>query len=175
MPAGEEDGARMIRTLRNAGHQAYLVGGCVRDLLLGREPTDYDVTTDATPDDVIRIFPETYAVGAQFGVVLVPEPSAVSVTSASPVVTASDLSHAASARAGCVEVATFRSDIGYSDGRHPDRGRFSKSAREDVQRRDFTINGLLLDPVTNEVLDYVGGQEDLGAKIIRTIGDPGLR
>ena len=166
---------RIIRTLREAGHQAYLVGGCVRDLLLGREPADYDVTTDATPDEVMRIFPETYAVGAQFGVVLVPESSSVSVTSASPVVAASDLNHAASARADCVEVATFRSDIGYSDGRHPDRVRFSKSPREDVERRDFTINGLLLDPVTNEVLDYVGGQEDLRAKIIRTIGDPGLR
>jgi poly(A) polymerase len=166
---------RIVCTLREAGHQAYLVGGCVRDLLLGREPADYDVTTDATPDEVMRIFPETYAVGAQFGVVLVPEPSSVSVTSASPVVAASDLNHAASARAGCVEVATFRSDIGYSDGRHPDRVRFSKSAREDVERRDFTINGLLLDPVTNEVLDYVGGQEDLRARIIRTIGDPGLR
>jgi poly(A) polymerase len=169
----KEHAERIIRTLREHGHQAYLVGGCVRDLLLGREPADYDVTTDATPDEVMRIFPDTYAVGAQFGVVLVPEPA--SVTSRSPVVPTSDLNHAASARAGCVEVATFRSDIGYSDGRHPDRVRFSKSAREDVERRDFTINGLLLDPVTNEVLDYVGGQEDLRAKIIRTIGDPALR
>ena len=163
---------QVILTLRDHGHQAYLVGGCVRDLLLGHEPADYDVTTDATPDEVMRIFPETYAVGAQFGVVLVPEPSSVPVSS---VLATSDLDHAASARAGCVEVATFRSDIGYSDGRHPDRVRFSKSAREDVERRDFTINGLLLDPVTDEVLDFVGGQEDLRAKIIRTIGDPGLR
>ncbi|MGA8313534.1 MAG: CCA tRNA nucleotidyltransferase [Terriglobales bacterium] len=179
MPEVKKHAERIIRTLREAGHQAYLVGGCVRDLLLGREPADYDVTTDAPPDEVMRIFPETYAVGAQFGVVLVPErerePSSVSVASALSVAATPDLDHAASARAGCVEVATFRSDIGYSDGRHPDRVRFSKSAREDVERRDFTINGLLLDPVTNEVLDYVGGQEDLGAKIIRTIGDPGLR
>ena len=166
---------RIIRTLRDHGHQAYLVGGCVRDILLGREPTDYDVTTDATPDEVMRIFPETYAVGAQFGVVLVPEPSSVSVNSVSTVVATSDLNHANSARAGSVEVATFRSDIGYSDGRHPDRVRFSKSAQEDVARRDFTINGLLLDPVTNEVLDFVGGQKDLRSKIIRTIGDPELR
>jgi len=166
---------RIIRTLRDHGHQAYLVGGCVRDLLLGREPADYDVTTDATPDEVMRILPETYAVGAQFGVVLVPEPASVSLSSVPPGVTTSDSKHSASARPGFVEVATFRSDIGYSDGRHPDRVRFSKSAREDVERRDFTINGLLLDPVTNEVLDYVGGREDLRAKIIRTIGDPGLR
>ncbi len=135
-------------------HQAYLVGGCVRDLLLGIEPADYDVTTDATPDEVMRIFPETYAVGAQFGVVLVPIGEAGRST---------------------VEVATFRSDIGYSDGRHPDQVRFSKSAQEDVERRDFTINGLLLDPVKNEVLDFVGGRKDLDAGIIRTIGEPELR
>ncbi len=145
---------QIIRTLRDAGHQAYLVGGCVRDLLLGREPADYDVTTDATPDDVMRIFPETYAVGAQFGVVLVPVRDAGGNT---------------------VEVATFRSDIGYSDGRHPDRVRFSTSAQEDVERRDFTINGLLLDPVWDEVLDFVGGRQDLDARIIRTIGRPELR
>jgi poly(A) polymerase len=186
----------VIRTLREAGYQAYLVGGCVRDLLLGREPADYDVTTDATPDEVMRIFPENYAVGAQFGVVLVPQSASVS-----SVVTGSDLNHgghgvhrgenqATSTHAGCVEVATFRSDIGYSDGRHPDQVRFSKSPREDVERRDFTINGLLLDPLssqsmssqsmtsqsmTNQILDYVGGQKDLQAKIIRTIGRPELR
>src|SRR5450631_2512942 len=102
-----KDSATFITgTLRTHGHQAYLVGGCVRDLLLGREPADYDVTTDATPDDVMRIFPETYAVGAQFGVVLVPVRDAGGNT---------------------IEVATFRSDIGYSDGRHPDQVRFSRS------------------------------------------------
>ena len=126
MSQTKEFAERIVRTLRDAGHQAYLVGGCVRDLLLGIEPTDYDVATDATPDEVMRIFPETYAVGAQFGVVLVP--------------LRDDANHT-------VEVATFRSDIGYSDGRHPDQVRFSKSAQEDVERRDFTINGLLLDPV----------------------------
>ncbi len=154
MPEVTEYAAQMVRTLRDAGHQAYLVGGCVRDLLLGREPADYDVATDATPDEVMRIFPETYAVGAQFGVVLVPVRDAGGNT---------------------VEVATFRSDIGYSDGRHPDQVRFSKSAQEDVERRDFTINGLLLDPIKDEVLDFVGGRQDLDAKIIRTIGLPELR
>jgi poly(A) polymerase len=149
----------IVGTLRERGYQAYLVGGCVRDLLLGREPADYDVTTDATPDQVMRIFPETYAVGAQFGVVLVPLPK----------------DEVSKEENDAVEVATFRSDIGYSDGRHPDQVRYSKEAREDVERRDFTINGLLLDPVSNEVLDYVGGRDDLKAGIIRTIGDPERR
>jgi poly(A) polymerase len=141
----------VVSTLRQAGHQAYLVGGCVRDILLHRAPADYDVATSATPDEVMRIFPQTWAVGAQFGVVLVPSGE------------------------GAVEVATFRSDIGYTDGRHPDEVRFSRDAREDVQRRDFTINGLLLDPATDEVLDYVGGRADLNAGIIRAIGDPERR
>ncbi len=147
----------IVRTLRECGHQAYLVGGCVRDLLLGREPQDYDVSTDATPEEVMQIFPETYAVGAQFGVVLVPLPN--------------DDANADET----VEVATFRSDIGYTDGRHPDEVRFSKDPREDVKRRDFTINGLLFDPISNEVLDFVGGRADLDAGIIRTIGDPERR
>jgi len=160
----------IIRTLRERGYQAYLVGGCVRDLLLGREPADYDVATGATPDEVMRIFPKTYAVGAQFGVVLVPVPDDSSV---STVASASDLYRGG--HKGLVEVATFRSDIGYSDGRHPDEVRFSQDPREDVQRRDFTINGLLLDPTKNEVLDFVGGQKDLQARIIRAIGQPELR
>jgi len=160
----------IVRKLRSAGYQAYLVGGCVRDLLLGREPADYDVATDATPDEVMRIFPETYAVGAQFGVVLVPVPKDPSVSSVSSVGSVSDPNHRGQ-RGKTVEVATFRSDIGYSDGRHPDEVRYSKNPREDVARRDFTINGLLLDPITNEVLDYVGGQKDLAEKIIRTIGE----
>jgi poly(A) polymerase len=154
MPDVKEYVGQIIRNLRDAGHQAYLFGGCVRDLLLGREPADYDVASDATPDEVMRIFPETYAVGAQFGVVLVP---------------------VRDVGGNVVEVATFRSDIGYSDGRHPDQVCFSKSAQEDVERRDFTINGLLLDPVANEVLDFVGGRKDLDAGIIRTIGRPELR
>src|SRR5271169_5109540 len=161
----------IVRTLREHGHKAYLVGGCVRDLLLGREPADYDVATAATPEEVMRIFPETYAVGAQFGVVLVPLPERnVAIN-----VTCKDVTCYVSPKANVVEVATFRSDIGYSDGRHPDQVRFSKDPRQDVERRDFTINGLLLDPVTNEVLDFVGGRKDLDARIIRTIGDPKRR
>jgi poly(A) polymerase len=144
----------IVRTLHEAGHQAYLVGGCVRDLLTGREPADYDITTDATPNEVMRIFPDTYAVGAQFGVVLVPMPEDAS----------------GNGKNLTVEVATFRSDIGYSDGRHPDEVRFSKDPREDVERRDFTINGLLLDPLKDEVLDFVGGRADIAARIVRTIG-----
>jgi poly(A) polymerase len=149
----------VVRTLRDHGHQAYFVGGCVRDLLLGREPADYDVATDAAPEEVMRIFPETYAVGAQFGVVLVPVPKEQRIPSQSET----------------IEVATFRSDVGYSDGRHPDEVRFTRDPSEDVQRRDFTINGLLLDPTNNQVLDFVGGQKDLEARSIRAIGDPALR
>ncbi len=149
---------KIVETLRRNGHAAYFAGGCVRDLLLKLEPADYDVATSATPAEVMQIFPVSYDVGVQFGVVMVP------ASHASP----EGLSTA-------VEVATFRSDIGYSDGRHPDEVRFTKDPRQDVQRRDLTINGLLLDPVTNEVLDYVGGREDLKAEIIRAIGDPSLR
>jgi poly(A) polymerase len=156
----------IVKTLRQRGFQAYLVGGCVRDLLLGREPKDYDVATNATPEQVMDVFPETYAVGAQFGVVLVPVP----VSEAS-----SHLSSEISSHPNAVEVATFRSDIGYTDGRHPDEVRFSADPRQDVARRDFTINGMLLDPVSGDVLDYVGGRADLAAGIIRTIGNADLR
>jgi poly(A) polymerase len=130
--------------------------------LLGREPKDYDVATNATPTQVMGIFPETYAVGEQFGVVLVPEPRG-------------DAASTVSTQGHAVEVATFRSDIGYSDGRHPDEVRFSADPHEDVARRDFTINGMLLDPVSGEVLDFVGGRNDLQKGIIRTIGDPEQR
>src|SRR3984885_149939 len=149
------------RTLKAAGHQAYFVGGSVRDLLLGREPADYDIATDATPDrvrDLFSGFSSVIDVGAKFGVMLVADPER---NIEDPVLT--------------VEVATFRSDIGYSDGRHPDQVVYASSAREDVQRRDFTINGLLLDAETNEVLDYVGGRDDLRAGIIRAIGRPEVR
>src|SRR5215470_6474137 len=151
---------RVVQTLRSNGFAAFLAGGCVRDLLLDSEPSDYDVATAATPDEVMRLFPRTYAVGAQFGVVLVPM--------------AGD-DAAGACEDAIIEVATFRSDGAYSDGRHPDQVRFSSEARFDVERRDFTINGLLLDPVTNEVLDYVGGRDDLKLGIIRTIGDPRQR
>jgi poly(A) polymerase len=142
---------RVCRTLREAGHQAYFVGGCVRDLLLNRQPADYDVATNATPDRVQQLFPHSLAVGAQFGVVVVTEESA-------------------EGNSLQVEVATFRSDVGYSDGRHPDRVMYTNSAAEDAKRRDFTINALFLDPETNEVLDFVGGRDDLRAGIIRAIG-----
>jgi putative nucleotidyltransferase with HDIG domain len=179
----------IVHTLRQRGFQAYLAGGCVRDLLLGRQPKDYDVATEATPDQVMEIFPETYAVGAQFGVVLVPEKSAgeqqvphhrfapIRNDIANKIAETSkpELSDAKSSRRDMVEVATFRNDIGYSDGRHPDEVRFSRDPREDVARRDFTINGMLLDPVSGEVLDYVGGRKDLEARIIRAIGDPERR
>jgi poly(A) polymerase len=150
---------RILRTLREHGHSAFLAGGCVRDLLLGREPTDYDVATSARPQEVMQIFPQTYAVGAQFGVVLVP------VLRDSP----------EGPDNYSIEVATYRSDGAYSDGRHPDQVQFSAEPQLDVQRRDFTINGLLLDPITQEVFDYVGGREDLRQGIIRAIGDPRQR
>jgi poly(A) polymerase len=142
---------QICATLRRHKHAAYLVGGCVRDLELGREPADYDVCTDAGPGCVQELFPNSLAVGAKFGVILVVEDGAQ------------------------VEVATFRSDIGYSDGRHPDQVVYSDSPQEDVRRRDFTINGLLMDPATGEVLDFVGGRADLRAGIVRAIGDPRLR
>jgi len=145
---GRELANQICRSLRGAGYQAYLVGGCVRDILLKREPVDYDVSTDASPAQVLRLFPRSIGVGAQFGVMIVMEEDAQ------------------------VEVATFRSDIGYSDGRHPDRVEYSKSALEDVRRRDFTINALLLDPETDEAFDFVGGRDDLRAGIIRAIGPP---
>jgi poly(A) polymerase len=154
-----------IRVLRERGHQALWAGGCVRDLMLGRQPADYDVATSATPREVMDIFPETYAVGAQFGVVLVPvkalgEPEG----------------------RGHIEIATFRSDGAYLDGRHPDSVRYTTSPRHDVERRDFTINGLLLDPLSacpntphGELLDYVEGLADLERAIVRTIGNPEQR
>src|SRR5271166_5331790 len=122
-----EAALRVVRELRAAGYEAYLAGGCVRDLLLGREPKDYDVATSAKPEVVLELFPRTFAVGAHFGVVLV----------------------ANGDESGYVltEVATFRSDGAYSDGRHPDTVRYTHSSEEDVRRRDFTINGLLLDPI----------------------------
>jgi poly(A) polymerase len=155
----------IVQALRQRRFQAYLVGGCVRDLLLGREPKDYDVATSATPDEVMDIFPETYAVGVQFGVVLVPAPEAANQEAGG-----NDTS-----KSRTIEVATFRSDLGYSDGRRPDEVRFSTDPREDVARRDFTINGMMLDPVSGELLDFVGGRKDLEAGIVRSIGEPRLR
>jgi poly(A) polymerase len=141
----------ICNTLRGSGYQALLVGGCVRDMLLGLEPADYDVTTDATPDQIMALFPESLAVGAQFGVMLIPRDGLK------------------------VEVATFRSDVGYSDGRHPDHVVYSKTPQDDVHRRDFTVNGLLMRHDSGEVLDFVGGQDDLISKVIRAIGEPSRR
>jgi poly(A) polymerase len=152
---------QICATLHANGHQAYLVGGCVRDLELGRAPADYDVCTDARPERVQELFPRSIAVGAKFGVILVLEDGAQQ--------------DAEQQRAAQVEVATFRSDIGYSDGRHPDHVVYSDTPQEDVRRRDFTINGLLMDPATGETLDFVGGLADLRAGIVRAIGDPRLR
>lgn len=137
--------------LIRSGFEALFAGGCVRDLLLGRDPSDYDVATDATPDKVTELFPESIAVGAQFGVIVVPRDGLK------------------------VEVATFRSDVSYSDGRRPDAVIYTRSAGEDVQRRDFTINGLLMRHDTSEILDFVGGRDDLKAGIIRAIGNADKR
>jgi poly(A) polymerase len=151
-PSAEREAATaIVARLRSTGHQAYFVGGCVRDLVLGRAPKDFDVATSATPDQVLNLFEKTFAVGAHFGVVLV---CTGEITT---------------------EVATFRSDGAYSDGRHPDAVRFSTSPEEDVKRRDFTINGMMLDPADDSVLDLVGGRQDLNAGLIRAIGDPAER
>ena len=153
-----------VRRLRDAGYAAYLAGGCVRDMLLGVRPKDFDVATNATPDEVVALYPKALTVGAHFGVVIVP-----SRVDGIPIAT---------------EVATFRHDGAYSDGRRPDAVRFSNDPREDVLRRDFTINGMLLDTallnpdlgkVKEAVLDYVGGQEDLKERVLRAIGEPALR
>jgi putative nucleotidyltransferase with HDIG domain len=189
----------VIAKLRAEGYEAYLAGGCVRDLLLGREPNDYDVATSATPDVVLGMFKRTFAVGAHFGVVIVGTCGAADA--------------ACAAEEGCekpnyamTEVATFRSDGAYSDGRHPDAVRYTLSAEEDVKRRDFTINGLLLDPLRNlekqpqvlrlpsvaqddsrlfvaqdnnhlrlAVIDFIGGVADLEAGVVRAIGRAELR
>jgi len=142
---------RIVSRLREAGYQAYFVGGCVRDLVLGREPKDYDVATDAQPEEILKRFPGSGCVGAHFGVVLVRDDGAQ------------------------VEVATFRSDRDYADGRRPTSVQFESSPREDAVRRDFTINGLMMDPATGEVLDFVDGRADLERRVIRAIGDPEIR
>lgn len=141
----------IVATLKSQGRQAYFVGGCVRDLLLGLAPKDYDVATDARPDEITALFPDSGLVGAHFGVVLVRQDGAQ------------------------VEVATFRSDHAYVDGRRPAGVHFETDPRQDVLRRDFTINALLLDPDRGDVLDFVGGRDDLKKGIVRAIGDPEKR
>ena len=150
MPALREKAARVVRRLREEGFEAYFAGGCVRDRLLGREPEDYDIATSAPPATVQKLFSHTVPIGIQFGVVLVLDDGAP------------------------FEVATFRSDGAYIDGRHPTEVHFG-TAEADARRRDFTINGLFLDPLGDRVIDYVGGQEDLRAGIVRAIGDPAAR
>jgi len=137
----------IVRRLHAHGHVAYFAGGCVRDMLLGREPKDYDIATDAQPAEIVRLFRRTRKVGARFGVVLVRE---------GPY---------------WIEVATFRTDLSYSDGRHPDAVCFS-TPEEDARRRDFTINGMFFDPIEEKVIDFVGGREDLEARRLRAIGEP---
>ena len=143
-----ETGKILLSRLREAGHRAFFVGGCARDMVLGLPPREYDIATSATPDEVAKLFEHTIPVGASFGVMLV---------------------IVGSMR---FEVATFRRDESYSDGRHPDTVSYSTSEEEDVLRRDFTINGMLYDPFTEEVIDYTGGLEDLKLGVVRTIGRP---
>jgi poly(A) polymerase len=169
--AGFQRAAWVAHSLVEAGYAAYFAGGCVRDMLLGRAPDDFDVATAATPDEVMALFRQlgrrTLTVGAHFGVVLVCE----------------EPGEYATGQEGAIEVATFRHDGAYSDGRRPDAVRFSTEAREDVVRRDFTINGMLLDvamferdgDVAAAVLDFVGGREDLKLGIVRAIGSPAVR
>jgi len=140
----------LVGRLRAAGHLAYFAGGCVRDLVRGQTPKDFDIATDARPEDVQKIFSRTYAVGAHFGVIVVLE------------------------KDWQFEVATFRSDGIYLDGRHPAHVSFS-SPEEDARRRDFTINGMFFDPPNDAVIDFVGGREDLAAGIVRAIRDPAQR
>lgn len=138
---------KIIEKLRSHGHEAYWAGGCVRDILLGIEPRDYDIATSAKPDEIEDILEETKPVGKEFGVILVIE------------------------KGHAFEVATFRSDSGYSDGRRPDAVLFTDE-KDDALRRDFTINGMFYDPIEDRVLDYVQGQKDIDAEIIRFIGNP---
>jgi poly(A) polymerase len=140
----------IIKELRHHGHEAYLVGGCVRDMVMKIEPADYDIATSAHPEEIMQVFPKTRSVGVQFGVVLVIY------------------------RGHPFEVATFRSDEAYVDGRRP-TGVVFTDAKQDVLRRDFTINGLLYDPISETVIDYVDGQSDIRARIVRAIGDPHAR
>ena len=134
----------VIETLQRKGYRAYLVGGCVRDRLLGIAPKDFDVSTDARPGELNALFPDSELVGAHFGVMLVRRSPEIHI-----------------------EVATFRAEGEYSDGRRPDEVRFVSDPALDAQRRDFTINGLFLDPASGVVHDYVGGQEDIARRVIR--------
>lgn len=149
-PSDHDRALRIIRVLRDRGHVAYLAGGCVRDLLLKRAPKDLDIVTDATPDRVLGLFPNTRSIGKAFAVIQVLEDGRP------------------------FEVATFRRDASYADGRRPEAVTFTQP-EEDAKRRDFTINGMFMDPLNGEVLDFVGGREDLDRRLVRAIGDPEAR
>jgi poly(A) polymerase len=146
----EETATQIVRKLRNLNYETYFAGGCVRDKIMNREPKDFDIATSATPREISALFPHTIPVGIAFGVVVVVEKGLQ------------------------YEVATFRDDEGYSDGRHPDKIRFA-SALEDAKRRDFTLNGMFYDPIDDKIIDYVEGQNDIAQKKIRCIGDPETR
>ncbi|NUO07687.1 MAG: CCA tRNA nucleotidyltransferase [Candidatus Brocadia sp.] len=146
----KQNAIEIVKTLQEDGYKTFFAGGCVRDMIMGKESADYDIATSALPQDVIKLFEKTIPVGVQFGVVIVVKNS------------------------HDFEVATFRTEGSYSDGRHPDNVAFC-TPEADVKRRDFTINGLLYDPIKNEILDYVGGREDISQGIIRTIGNPAER
>ncbi len=149
--AAFEAAAAIVAALKGAGHEAYFVGGCVRDMMRGLDPEEFDIVTSARPEEVRALFPRTVSVGESFGVIVVMEGGRR------------------------YEVATFRTDKAYEDGRRPTGVEFSLRAEEDVKRRDFTVNGLLLDPGTGRVMDYVGGLQDIEGRVIRAIGDPDER
>ena len=140
----------IVKRLRDEGYDSYLAGGSVRDMVLGKTPQDYDITTNAKPDDIVKIFPKTVPVGAQFGVILV-------MVEGQP-----------------FEVASFRHDGPYLDGRRPTHVRYG-SLQEDIFRRDFTINGMVYDPIADHIIDLVGGRVDLDSRLIRAIGNPHSR
>jgi poly(A) polymerase len=151
LPVSQKEKAiAIVKRLREAGYESYLAGGCVRDMLLGKAPEDYDITTNAKPDDIVKIFPKTVPVGAQFGVILV-------IVEGEP-----------------FEVASFRHDGPYLDGRRPTHVRYG-SLREDIFRRDFTINGMVYDPIADQIIDLVGGRKDLAGQLVRAIGTPRSR
>ena len=145
MPTSRNTAVRIVKELRQQGHEALFAGGCVRDMLMGRPARDFDVATSARPEEVMQLFRRTLKVGARFGVVIVLDGD------------------------NQVEVATFRTESGYADGRHPSAVEFA-SARKDARRRDFTVNGMFYDPVEEKVIDFAGGQRDLRARLLRTIG-----
>ena len=147
-----QEAALLVKELREKGYSAYIVGGAVRDILLGKTPFDYDVTTSATPEEILKLYPDALGLGAAFGIMSIPRGEKL-----------------------LIELATFREDQDYRDGRHPEKVLYSKTPQEDVVRRDFTINALLLDPEKGEILDFSTGVSDLKKGLLRTMGDPRKR